>query len=305
MTLAERLAAAREGAAAGPVEARGILRVIGKDARAYLHRMSTQHVAALAAGESAYAAFLDGRGHLLGEGLVAARNGDLLVVTEAGEAASLAAHLRKFVIADDVAIEDVSEAHRVVVALGPLGVERARRLAGPGLEAVAATPRRGAPAVEVVAAASAAGALRARLVAEGAADLEEGDLEVLRLEAGIARFGADMGPDRLPMEAGLTRDAIHFDKGCYVGQEVVLRATVRGQLQKGLVQLELPPGAGPGTRLRAGGQDVGWVTSAGETSRGRIGLGYARRAHWIPGARLETDAGTAVVRGVGVHEPEA
>jgi hypothetical protein len=84
----------------------------------------------------------------------------------------------------------------------------------------------------------------------------------------------------------------------------VLRATVRGHLQKGLVQLELPPGAGPGTRLRAGGQEVGWVTSAGETTRGRLGLGYARRAHWAPGAVLETDAGPAVVRAAVVHEPE-
>ena len=56
----------------------------------------------------------------------------------------------------------------------------------------------------------------------------------------MARFGADMDGERLPMEAALTRDAIHFQKGCYLGQEVVLRATVRGQIQKGLVQLELP-----------------------------------------------------------------
>jgi hypothetical protein len=305
MTIGDRLAAARTGAAAGPVEARGLLRVSGRDARDYLHRMATQHLAALPAGESAYAAFLDGRGHLLGEGLVASRAADLLVVTETAEAAPLAAHLRKFVIADDAVIEDVSEAHRVLAVLGPRGVEMARRLAGPGIEAVAATPRRGAQAVEVVARADAAGPWRDRLLSEGAADLTEADLEALRLEAGLARFGADMGPDRLPMEAGLTRDAIHFDKGCYVGQEVVLRATVRGHLQKGLVQLELPPGAGPGTRLRAGGQEVGWVTSAGETSRGRLGLGYARRAHWVPGAELETDAGKAVVRAVVVHEPEA
>jgi hypothetical protein len=305
MTLAEKLAAARGGAAAGPVESRGLLRVSGSDARDYLHRMATQHLAALQPGASAYAAFLDGRGHLLGDGLVVARAGDLLVVTEREEAAPLAAHLRKFVIADDAAIEDVSAGHRVVAVLGPRGVELARRLAGPDVEAVAVTPRRGAPAVEVVAGVEAAGAFRGRLLSEGAADLTEGDLEALRLEGGLARFGADMGPDRLPMEAGLTRDAIHFDKGCYVGQEVVLRATVRGHLQKGLVQLELPPGAGPGTRLRAGGQEVGWVTSAGETTRGRLGLGYARRAHWVPGALLETDAGKAVVRAVVVHEPEA
>jgi len=302
MTLEERLAAARGGAAAGPVEARGVLRLSGKDARAYLHRMSTQHLSGLGPGASAYAAFLDARGHLLGDGLVAAREGDLLVVTGAEEAGTLAAHLRRFVIADDVAVEDLSAGHRAFAALGPRGVELARGLSG--AEAVAPTPRRGAPAVEVVARAGEADGLRARLIAAGAVPLAAEDLEALRLEAGIARFGADMGPERLPMEAGLTRDALHFEKGCYVGQEVVLRATVRGHLQKGLVQLELPPGAGPGTRLRAGGQEVGWVTSAGETTRGRLGLGYARRAHWAPGSVLETDAGPAVVRAAVVHEPE-
>jgi len=71
------------------------------------------------------------------------------------------------------------------------------------------------------------------------------------------------------------------------------------------VQLELPAGAGPGARLRAGGLEVGWVTSAGETSGGRLGLGYVKRAWWKEGAALETDAGPATVRSVVVHEPEA
>ncbi len=104
------------------------------------------------------------------------------------------------------------------------------------------------------------------------------------------------------MEAGLTRGAIHFGKGCYIGQEVVVRATVRGHLQKGLVQLSLPPGAAPGARLTAAGAEVGWVTSAAETTRGRIGLGYVRRAHWKEGERLATDGGEAVVRRVIVTE---
>ena len=105
------------------------------------------------------------------------------------------------------------------------------------------------------------------------------------------------------MEAALTRDAIHFQKGCYLGQEVVLRATVRGQIQKGLVLLDLPSGAGPGTPLTVGEKEVGRVTSAAETSQGRLGLGYLRRAHWREGERLGTPAGEAVVRRVMVHEP--
>jgi len=302
MMLAQKLAAARTHAAVGPVESRGVLRLAGMGARDYLHRMSTQHLSALQPGGSAYAAFLDTRGHLVGEGLVVARRDDLLFLTEREEVPGLLAHLRKYLLSAPVKVEDESSSHGVMTALGPSGVESARAAAGDAT--VAATPRRGVPAVEIVAQAARLAEIRAALLAGGAADLDAADLEALRIEEGVARFGADMDGERLPMEAALTRDAIHFQKGCYLGQEVVLRATVRGQIQKGLVQLELPPGAGPGTVLTVGDKEVGWVTSAAETSRGRLGLGYLRRAHWREGERVNTPAGEAVVRRVIVHERE-
>jgi tRNA-modifying protein YgfZ len=299
MTLGERLEAARTRAAVGPAQARGVLRLTGKHVRPFLHRISTQHVSGLAPGASAYAAFLDSRGHLVGEALLLGQADGVLLLTEAGEVAPLLAHLRKYVVMDDVKLEDLSATTRVVTALGPGGKALAEALPDP----VAATPRRGVPAAEVVVAPDRAEEVRAGLVASGAVPLGEEDLEALRLEEGVPRFGTDMDGDRLPMEAGLTRDAIHFSKGCYLGQEVVLRATVRGHIQKGLVLLDLPAGAGPGTPLSAAGQEVGRVTSAGETSQGRLGLGYVRRAHWIEGARLETPAGEARVRRALVQEP--
>jgi folate-binding protein YgfZ len=301
MTLAQKLAAARTHAAVGPIESRGVLRLAGKGARDFLHRMSTQHLSALPPGGSAYAAFLDTRGHLVGEGLVVARPDDLLFLTEREEVPTLLSHLRKYVLSAPVKVEDESPSLGVMTALGPAGVEKARAAAGEA--AVAATPRRGVPAVEIVAQVERLTEIRTALLAAGAADLDHADLEVLRIEEGMARFGADMDGERLPMEAALTRDAIHFQKGCYLGQEVVLRATVRGQIQKGLVQLELPPGAGPGTILTVGDKEVGRVTSAVETSRGRLGLGYLRRAHWREGERVKTPEGDAVVLRVLVHEP--
>jgi folate-binding Fe-S cluster repair protein YgfZ len=83
---------------------------------------------------------------------------------------------------------------------------------------------------------------------------------------------------------------------------VVLRATARGHLQRGLVQLALPPGAAAGTPLAAAGQEVGVVTSAADTPEGRVGLGYLRRAHWKEGERLATPAGEATVRKVLVED---
>jgi tRNA-modifying protein YgfZ len=301
MTLADKLEAARTRLAVGPVEARGVLRLTGKGARDFLHRMSTQHLAGLEPGESAYAAFLDARGHLVGEGLVVARAGDFVFLTEPAEVAALLPHLRKYVLASPVKVDDASAELGGMAVLGP-GADAAARAAA-GDAAVAGTPRRGPPAVEVVAPAEGLTRIREALVAAGAEPLDAEELEVLRIEEGIPRFGADMDAERLPMEAALTRDAIHFQKGCYLGQEVVLRATVRGHIQKGLVQLELPPGAGPGAALTVGDKEVGRVTSAADTPRGRLGLGYLRRAHWREGERVTTPAGDAVVRRVIVHEP--
>jgi folate-binding protein YgfZ len=204
---------------------------------------------------------------------------------------------------DEVEIEDVSAAWRVVPVLGPAGAALARERAGAAT--VWEDVRRGRGALDVLLPASAAEDYRSALVSAGATPLTEEDLEVLRVMAGVARWGADVDEKRLPMEAALVASAVNFEKGCYVGQEVVLRGTFRGQIQKGLVQLTLPPGAQPGAKLQAAGKEVGVVTSAVDTPEGRLGLGYLRRAHWTEGERLATEDGDAIVRRVLVMERDA
>jgi hypothetical protein len=300
MTSAEKIHAARAALAVGPVEAPALLRATGKDAKDYLHRMTTQDVNGLAPGASAYGAVLNAKGHLLADVHLLVEADGVLMVMDARAALEARPHLERFVIMDDVTFEDLSAALRVLPVLGP---DAATRL-GSRAEGLRRFPdgRRGAPCVDVLVPADRADALRAELVADGAAELENGDLEALRILGGLARYGADMDLSRLPMEAGLTRAAISFAKGCYIGQEVVLRATARGHLQRGLVQLELPAGAGPGTTLAAGGQEVGVVTSAADTPEGRVGLGYLRRAHWKAGERVLAGGAEAVVRRVVVED---
>jgi len=301
-SLSDRLAAARGGAAVGPVLARGILKVTGKDRQDFLHRLSTQRVAGLAPGGAAYAAFLNVKGHVLAEGHVVLRADDVLLDVDPRAAEPLRLHLAKYVIMDDVELEDVSAAWRVVPTLGPAGVDLARRRA-PGGATAWENPRRGAPALDLLLPAADAEPFRAGCEAAGATPLSEEDLEVLRVMAGIPRFGADVDEGRLPMEAALIGSAVSFDKGCYLGQEVVLRGTFRGQIQRGLVQLALPAGAVPGAPLAtAAGQEVGVVTSAADTPEGRLGLGYLRRAHWKEGERVATTGGDAVVMKVLVEE---
>lgn len=299
-TLAEKLHAARAAWAVAPLEAPAVLRATGADALDYLHRITTQDVKSLPPGGSAYAAVLSAKGRLLADLHVLLEEDGALLVMDPRAAAEARPHLERFVIMDDVVFEDVSEGLRLLPVLGP---EAAARLEGrPGVARRIADRRRGVPAIGLLLDPAAAGALRGALVAEGAADLGEAEVEALRIGEGLARYGADMDASRLPMEAGLTRAAISFTKGCYTGQEVVLRATARGHLQRGLVQLALPPGGGPGMPLAAAGEEVGVVTSAADTPEGRLGLGYVRRAHWKEGERLSTPAGEAVVRRVVVED---
>jgi folate-binding protein YgfZ len=239
----------------------------------------------------------------LADAILALRADDALLDVEATAAEPLRAHLARYVVMDQVKLEDVSAAFRVVPALGPAGVELARSRAPSGAAAWE-NPRRGAPALDVLLPETEAAAFREGLAAAGATPLSEEDLEALRVAGGVARWGADVDASRLPMEAALVATAVSFDKGCYLGQEVVLRGTFRGHIQKGLVQLALPPSAAPGAPLTAGGQDVGVVTSAVETPDGRLGLGYVRRAHWAEGTRLAAAGGEAVVRRLLVAERE-
>lgn len=298
---AQELSLARTAWAAGPVEARALVRASGEDARAYVNRMSTQKLDALAPGETAFAALLDAKGHLLADLQVLGREDGLLLELDPAAAATAIPHLEKFVIADDVTFEDLSAALRVIPVLGPEAAAHLDGVPGDRLE----SRRRGVAAVDLVVPAGEAEVVRAALVAKGAASLDADALELLRVEGGRSRWGAELDGSRLPMEAGLTKEAISFFKGCYVGQEVVMRATARGRLQKGLVLLGLPPGAAPGAKLQAGGQEVGWITSAVDGPDGRVGLGYLRRAHWTVGERVAvTSGGEAEVRKVVVEEPE-
>ncbi len=123
--------------------------------------------------------------------------------------------------------------------------------------------------------------------------------EVLRLEAGIGRFGVDFGADTLPQEAGLT-SIVSATKGCYVGQEVVARLHFRGHVNRVLRRLEISadvdPAALPGTEVRYEDGKVGAVTSAARSPRaGVIGLGMVRVT--VPeGADVELPgAGSATV----------
>jgi folate-binding protein YgfZ len=293
MTPSERFEAARGALAVGPVLPRALLQAGGPDAADFLHRMLTQEVRALGTGGAAHFALLTVKGHLVGVGQLLRQAEGVLLDVDPAAAGELRAQLEKTVIMDDVTFTDLTEGWRVLPLLGPGAVAAAPAMGGELSHWV--NRRRGVPAVDLLVPAERVETVRTALLAAGAVALEEADLEALRIAAGVGRWGAELDGSRLPMEAGLVTDAISFTKGCYLGQEVVVRATVRGQVHRGLVLLRLPAGAGPGSRLAAAGAEVGAITSAAETPQGRLGLGYLKRAFWVTGTRLATDGGEAEV----------
>src|ERR687887_1408027 len=110
--LAGRFAAARGGAAVGPVLSRGLLRLAGKDRVKFLHRVSTQKVDGIAPGAAVHAAFLDVKGHVVADALLVFRAEDVLLDVEPAAAEPLRTHLVRYVVTDQVKIEDLSAALR-------------------------------------------------------------------------------------------------------------------------------------------------------------------------------------------------
>ena len=138
------LRAAKDGWGVGPVEAPAILRATGKDAKDYLHRMTTQDVNALPPGGSAYAAVLNAKGHLLADAHVLVEQDGVLLVLDPRAVAEALPHLEKYVIMDEVVFEDLSASLRIVPVRRPRvrgATRRARRRRSPHLEPPPGRPR--------------------------------------------------------------------------------------------------------------------------------------------------------------------
>ena len=123
----------------------------------------------------------------------------------------------------------------------------------------------GEPGFDVFVERPSAEAFRSRLAGRGVAELDVATAESLRIEAGVPRFGPDMDEETIPLEAGIESRAISFTKGCYVGQEVIVRVLHRGhgRVARKLVGLILDDGPAPaaGAIVRSGEREVGRITS--------------------------------------------
>jgi len=265
---------------------RGKLAVTGPDAAEYLQGQLTNDVEALEPGDGQYAALLDRKGHMQADMRVLRPAAEeIWLDTEPEALAAVRRHLEMYSIGRDVQVADVSAEHAILSLIGPRSVEIAGTAALPehscettavaGTECLAAGTRTGIDLIVVVAEVE---RLRAALLAAGAVEVSSEAVEILRVEAGVPRFGAEMGTATMPAEAGIVADAVSFTKGCYIGQETVARLHYKGRPNRHLRGLRLSAPAEPGTTLRLGEKEVGSLGGAVVSpALGPIGLAILRR----------------------------
>lgn len=258
---------------------RTFLRATGKDRVRWLNGMITQTVKGLGPGQTGATLVLNAQGRIQGDGDVLFHEDHVELETDRSQAERLLGHLRRFIIMDDVQLQELDAARTVLGIAGPRAAEILAQMGASGPEpGTFVTTRLAGAEVTVVAG---YGPVAPRweiqipaeqvltvwngLLGAGATPCGTEALEKLRVLEGVAAFEVDFNDKQLPQETNLFR-TLNFTKGCYIGQETVERIRARATLHRSLRQFELEgadPAMAPGTKveLRAGEAAVGELTS--------------------------------------------
>jgi folate-binding protein YgfZ len=295
--------------------------VSGKDRASYLHGLLTNDIASLQAGQGCYAAYLTPQGRMIAD-LWVYELGDVIILTVLRDVKdTIMSKLDQFIFSEDVQLGDVTETFAAIGVIGPeaasvvsgaLGIPDATLAALPthgNLRApyngqptiVIRVADLGEPGYDVLVEASMAAMVRTALRDAGAADVDPAAAETRRIEGGVPKFHQDMDEETIPLEAGIESRAISLTKGCYVGQEVIIRVLHRGhgRVARKLVGLTFGDGAPParGDAIQAAGRDIGEVTSAtwSPALQRPIALGYVQRDFIAPGTAVTVEGAQAEV----------
>ena len=272
------------------LSARIKLRVSGDDRVRFLNGQLTNDIRAASESRALEACILNAKGKMDAHIFVTGRADSFLLDADAELRGSLPPRLERYIIADDVRVEDLTE------QLSILHVLSSERPTTGADSTITAADRFAAPGWDVWVPSEARGQAIARL-SEQFRFCDSDCAEIFRIEQGIPRWGSELTPEIIPVEANLESRCINYEKGCYIGQEVISRMKRSGQRNKrlcGLVSLTATPLAA-GMRLYAAEDDkkeIGWITSAGQSSRfGRnVALAYIKRGFNSAGATLTAGA---------------
>jgi tRNA-modifying protein YgfZ len=314
--------ASRHGAAFVDRSHRGRIVVSGSERASYLHGLLTNDIVALKPGSGCYTAYLTAQGRMIAD-LYVYELGDVILLTMIGAVKdSVMAKLDQFIFSEDVQLGDVSDTFAQLAVVGPNATAavasivgglaedalrgmsehgNARGTWGGGSVIVVRITDTGEPGFDLYVERSQGDALKAALKTAGVMELSEADAQAVRIEAGVPLFGRDMDEDTIPLEAGIESRAISFTKGCYVGQEVIIRVLHRGhgRVARKLVGLTLDGDHAPegGAVVRSGDREIGHVTSAAMSPAltRPIALAYLHRDFLEPGTTVAIGDADAVV----------
>jgi tRNA-modifying protein YgfZ len=326
----EQYRALHEGAGLVNRSGRGRLRLTGADRRPYLQGILTNDIAALTSGTGCYAALLTAQGRMISDMYVHETGEAILLDLERVATEKVLAHLDLFIISEDVQVADASDSVAQLGLYGPnaaaivaavlgrdpseieaLRLFENRTWAWSGAPVVAV--RRddlGVPGVDLFVERSQEERLADALRESGAIDVPSAAAEVSRIEAGHPVFGVDMTDDTIPLEAGIEDRAISLTKGCYVGQEIIIRVLHRGhgRVARRLVGLVLDDGSpvpSRGDLVRSGARDIGRVTSAVHSValQRPIALAYVHRDYTEPNTVVSVVSGDSAFAAVVAARP--
>ena len=280
------------------LSARVELTLTGVDRVRYLNGQVTSNVQKLAAGQTQPACVTTAKGKLCAEVLITATADALIIDADAALRDTLPARLERYIIADDVTLADVTDTRALLHFIGP----------PPVIDGAWSVPSRrfGRDGWDVRLPAAAFAAMQAALFSHHLL-LDDALLETLRIEAGLPRWGRDIGEDTLPPEAGLDRTHVDYHKGCYIGQEVISRLKSVGHVNRQLTGFIAEDGAPltAGAAIFATGEEraVGTITSAAFSFalEKTIALGYLRRGSPTSGLCARPAAATGAETRLAVH----
>jgi tRNA-modifying protein YgfZ len=226
--------------------------VTGADAKSWLNGLVTSDLAKVGPGVASYGLVLTKTGRILADAWIVAAERRLLVGVQKDRLAPVREHFETYLMMEDAAHEDASGDFAWAIAVGPNAAEIAKRTQFAGEVGVLGV------GACVIAAPS--------IAVEGVSIGSEADWEALRIGRCFPTFGVDYGEDHLPHEASLDTIAVSFTKGCYLGQEVVCRVQLQGQIKKKIVAIGAAGPMARGEKVRSkDGVEIGTVSSAAGT----------------------------------------
>ena len=263
------------------------LRIRGNDRLRFLNGQVTNDLRKASESAAMEACVLNAKGKMNAHIFVSTGPDCFFVDTDPELRERLLARLERYVIADDVQIDDLTDQLSIFHVLSPVAPTLSNcRLV---------SARRFSDAAWDIWTDRAAHDAVSQHLSSRFEVLDSSAAEIMRIEQGIPRWGRELTEEIIPIEANLEERAISYEKGCYIGQEVISRLKMSGQTNKrlrGLISLREVP-LGPGMKLAAtSGKEVGWITSATRSQRigKEIALGYVKRGFNDSGAKLETRA---------------